>query len=150
MKVDIGYESYHQYCAAMADDIVNWGADELVTIMRGGQFACHIISKITKLETGVIYPKHDKFQLINQSAKKIVFVEDMISTGRTYDYLVDFMKPYSNIEWKIAPVFLDGDVNESDYPNLLTYGFKSKHWVVLPYEDREVLREDIREYHRDS
>jgi hypoxanthine phosphoribosyltransferase len=125
----------------MMFDIMDWDTEALVTIMRGGQSAAHImIRSCLKMPNGVFYPKTQISKAhfyLPVAAKKIVFIEDIVSTGRTYEELERYMdKNQPNIMWRIAPVIVDGSIDLKRYHKILTYGMMSNHWIVSPFDKK--------------
>lgn len=153
-KINISFEMYNQICVCILDKIREWGGEEIVTIMRGGQTAAHLIVRNSlSIPNGVFYPKNkskDAFMYLQTNAKKIVFIEDMISTGYTYKEIDEFMKlNHPDKEWKIALICLDEKIERKDYPNILTYGIKSEHWITSYIDVNNSCPENVIVHSRD-
>lgn len=155
MKTYIDYQTFCSFCLAMADKIGEWKPDALVAVARGGFSAAHIIAKHLNLRCGVYYPGDDHL-FIPQSfnpVKRIVFIEDLIAEGRTLKLIEHTMnhQQYSNIEWKIAPFLIDDKWEDIIYKHkIITYGIKTPHWTVMPYEEFSMMNENDRSFFRDG
>ncbi len=156
MKLYLDYPTFNQICLAMAQKISLWNPDQLVAVSRGGLSAAHIISKHLNLKCGVYFPYEEKLTLSHsfKPVKKIVFIEDLIAQGRTITNIKNIMETipeYKNYEWKIAPVLIDDSFDKSLWKNeIVTYGIISPHWIVMPYEDFEMTKENDRGLFRDG
>lgn len=157
MKIDLPFDFFKSLCIGMAEKIKEYKPDEVVAIIRGGLTPSHIIAKHLNIPIGVYFPKTSTL-LIQPESKNIVFIEDLVATGRTYKQVSDFMLDHNEeIDWMFAPVLLDSKINENatlfdpNYmPRLLTYGMKTEHWIVMPYEEHTKVSENDRGLFRDK
>ena len=133
----------------MAEKIKEYNPTHLCCVVRGGMSSTHVIARHLKKEVVCFDPKTEtnfaRF-LTNEDAR-LVFIEDLVAKGRTFDIIKSHMKLCSNelsmvkkeLDWKICPVLVDHDymINSTDdfKDKLLTYGMITKHWIVMPYED---------------
>lgn len=144
MKVNLDYEFYKEICLAMAEQIKAFNPDEIVSVMRGGMSASHIISKHLNIPCGAYNPGSDgmKLALARSSSKRVVFVEDLIAKGRTLNELTSYMfETHKDIEWAFSPVIIDDKATVLNPNRILCYGLKSSHWIVMPYEEKEKVVE---------
>lgn len=171
--IRLDYPTYKAFVLAMADEIAKWQPDELVCIMRGGMSASHIISRHLKLPVGVYYPEQNFLYKAKADSTKLVFIEDVISKGKTYNELYERLKPpygsdlsryntfgYSSsdvgvpgyfFDWKFATVIVDGKIDLKDLPeaeNRVIYGLKTNHWLVEPYNETDYKYENLEYYSR--
>jgi hypoxanthine phosphoribosyltransferase len=163
--IRLDYPTYKAFVVAMADEIAKWKPDELICIMRGGMSASHIISRHLKLPVGVYYPLQNFLYKTNPESKKLVFIEDVISKGRTYQELYDRFPPYNEnawrvedpvvkgfeFDWKFATVIIDGKIDLKSLPegeDRIIYGVKTNHWLVEPYNETDYKYENLEYYSR--
>lgn len=149
----LDYDTYKQICLEMAQKLKEWNPHEIVCIMRGGMTASHIISRELNIPVGVYYPHNKKLMLARDNDIRLVFVEDMISRGKTFVELHEFMKTTS-YKWVFAPTAIDGKIEFKDLPDngkhIYTYGIKTNMWLVAPYDDPKNLPVGKIDYSRDS
>jgi hypoxanthine phosphoribosyltransferase len=144
MKFYLDYEHLKNICIAMAENIaLAYKPHEIVAVVRGGLTPAHIIAKHLRLPVGVLFPEYNELHLYNASSRRIVFVEDLIAKGRTYRQIKNIMELYPGIDWKMAPVLVDSHYDET-LDNVVTYGFKTSHWCVFPWEDFDKMQEGDR------
>jgi hypoxanthine phosphoribosyltransferase len=159
MKTQLDYSLFKQLCLSMAEKIREYKPDELVAVMRGGMTAAHIISKTLNIPCGAYFPNGPtKLVLTTLESKRIVFIEDLIAKGRTLENIRVTMS-YQPREWKIAPVLIDSNYIklyhfDEQYKRLcnriLTYGMITPHWMVMPYEQNEMMVEGDHGLFRDK
>jgi hypoxanthine phosphoribosyltransferase len=119
--------------------------DEIVAVVRGGLTAAHYIAKQLRLPVGVYYPSNDAYNtprliLAKKKANRLLFVEDLVAKGRTYDELYKFMKGFPGVEWHFMPVLVDGEY-KGDFPFQC---LKTDEWIVFPYEKFDKMQEGDR------
>lgn len=141
MKVNLNYDTYKHLCLSMAERIKAFNADEIVAVMRGGMSAAHIIAKHLNLPCGAYFPSSEnpRLCLAKEKSRRLVFVEDLIAKGRTLNELTQFMES-TNYYWTFAPIIIDASA-DLVLANILTYGMKTSHWMVMPYEENEKVVE---------
>lgn len=138
MKVKLEYQMLYDICSHISEKISNQNIDEIIAISRGGITAAHIVSKQLRLPVGYFIPKNNKLILNNENSTNIVFIEDLIAKGRTYNLVDNFMKiNYPQILYQFIPIVVD--VNSPITPNI--YGIKTDSWIVFPYEDYNKTKE---------
>lgn len=149
MQIELNYDFYKNLCLVMAQKIKEYKATEIICVVRGGMTASHIISKKLNLFCGMYDPKTDFFYSRSPNSK-YVFVEDLVAQGRTYSKIEKFTKSNGIREWGFAPVIIDSSIDESKINNLVTYGIKTQHWIVSPYEDLKDMNEGDRGLFREG
>lgn len=94
------------YFENMVAQIQEFNPDEIVAVARSGFSYAMWVAQRLKLPLGVYY--HSPSRLITQSAdpKRIVFVDDNILQGSTYQTAVDYMAQRRE-EWRWAVLFSD-------------------------------------------
>jgi len=115
---------------------IGFEPDEVVAISRGGLTPATIFAKEFNVPCGVFFPQTRSLHLVSTNPKRILFVEDLIAKGRTFDLIRKVMTTYSGIEWDFAPILVDADY---EYDGV--YGIKTKHWCVFPWEKIENVKE---------
>lgn len=152
MKAYIPYEMYQQVAFDMAERIeANLKPDEIIGISRGGLSAATIIARRLGLDLGFFVPgrEGEKLILINSGAKKIVFIEDLIAVGKTFDLVKAYMAEcHPDIAWHFIPMTIDA-AYEEDKLRVPFYGFKAHTWLVSPHDEMECVIEGDRGYFRD-
>lgn len=149
MKFYLEYEQMKAMCLSIADSLrKSFLPDEIVGIARGGLTPAVIIAKELRLPLGVFYTgtTEKESELILTSPykpeKRIVFVEDIVARGRTFRAVGRHMRTYhTDIAWTFVPIVVDGHI---DMPEIFFYGMKTKHWVVMPWEDVDKMKEGDR------
>lgn len=150
MKVELDYQTFKTICLAMVETVRPMGFDEIICVMRGGMSASHIISKALNKPCGAFFPGVDNKLFLNSGqSKSILFVEDLIAKGRTYNTICSTMYSFNkdlpkdkHLNWKFCSVLIDDKFFPSIDKNVLvTYGLVSPHWVVMPYEESEKMVE---------
>lgn len=124
--------------------------DEIVAIVRGGLSAAQYIAKQLQLPVGVYYPSNDTYStprimLAKKKSSKILFVEDLVAQGRTYNELEEFMKGFPETKWEFLPVLVDEGYNVRKFKFQC---LKTETWVVFPYEKMEKTEENDRSLFR--
>jgi len=119
--------------------------DEVVAVVRGGLTAAHYLAKQLRLPVGVYYPSNDAYStprlmLAKKKSDKLLFVEDLVAFGRTYNELKRFMKGFPEVEWHFMPVLVD-KAYEGDF-KLQT--LKTDDWIIFPYENSDKMQEGDR------
>jgi len=66
----------------------------------------------------------------------IVIADDSIGTGATYERIKRLME-LMPVTWVYAVFYVDGAFNSEDKE--IKYVMKTNQWVVLPYEDPELI-----------
>lgn len=156
MKFKINYEDFYNICICMAEKLKEYNPDEIVCVMRGGMSASHIITKYLNKKCGCFFPEKNLLYLTNEYSKKIIFIEDLVAKGRTFNQIYNYMighniYHYHKTDWKFAPFLID-DTCKVDNLNdkLITYGIKTNHWAVMPYEDFDMMKENDRGLFREG
>lgn len=141
-KIPMTYELFKEICIQIADRYSD--VDEIVAVTRGGLTASHIIAKRLKKQVGFFFPSKQLYVPYG-NPKKVLIVEDLIATGRTYEIIKESFP--KEIEYYFVPILMDASY-ENTYK--LDYGIKSSDWVVFPYEDIEMVTEGDRGLFRDG
>lgn len=163
MKTYLDYETFKQLCLALAEEIKQkYDPEELVAISRGGISAAHIMAKHLQCQVGYFFPgKNDgegELCLADDSHRHIVFVEDLIAQGRTYNTVKFFITKKNDairksqghiFRWSFVPILIDGSFDEKEN-NIEVYGLKSNIWIVFPYEEFSKMPEGDRGLFRES
>ena len=146
MKIQLDHDTFKQLCISMAEVIKLYNPSEIVAVVRGGLSAAHIIAKYLKLPIGVYFPKDG--QLVKTTNKnKFVVVEDLVAHGRTFNKLCsDLLDCCYECEWMFAPVLVDSSCFTTlDFKGkLITTGMITSHWIVMPYEEYDMMVEGDR------
>jgi hypoxanthine phosphoribosyltransferase len=145
-KIYLEYEEFKYICLLMAKRIEKINIDQIVAISRGGISAAHIISKYLKKDVGYFIPKNNEL-ILNHDVRNIVFIEDLVAKGRTYNLIKEKMKNSLIKNWLFCPVLVDSNYKENDFK---IYGFKSNDWIVFPYEEISKMNIDDRGLFREN
>lgn len=125
------------------------GYDEIVAVVRGGLTAAHLLAKKLRLPVACYYPATSERDAIlvkaKKSSTKLLFVEDLVALGRTYEGLTLFMSERSE-EWDFFPILVDSGYQGT----FMIEGIRSSDWVVFPYEDSAKVIEGDRGLFRDE
>lgn len=145
MQKIISYEEMTRLLDEKIPEIRECGYDEIVAVVRGGLTAAHYIAKQLRLPVGVYFPSNDAYStprliLSKKKADKLLFVEDLVAQGRTYNELFNFMRNFPSTNWSFLPVLVDGNY-ESDFHYQC---MKTTDWVVFPYEKPDMTKEGDR------
>lgn len=146
MKRFLTYEEMTKLLDEQLPKIEKYGFDEIIAIVRGGLTAAHYIAKQLRLPVGVYYPSNDSYSkprliLAKRESKKLLFVEDLVAKGRTYNELSRFMKNFPGLSWNFMPVLVDGEYYENEF---LFQCLRTKDWIVFPYEKIDKIQEGDR------
>lgn len=153
MKRVMDYEEFKTICLRMANEIKRFEPTDLVAVSRGGFSAAHIIAKELNLPIGVYYPKDGMLFRDGPVYGNMVVIEDLVAQGRTYRKMIDDFRDHDQVmNWAFAPVLIDGNltITEPMRERLLTYGIRTKDWIVMPYEDEQKMVEGDRGLFRDG
>lgn len=152
MKVYLSYNEMLEILKPKIEILKERKYDEVVAVVRGGLTVAHYIAKKLRLTIGFYYPSNETFQTPRiitsgrKPPKKILFVEDLVAKGRTYNELVRFMEGFPEVEYDFFPLLLDGD-----YPDTMElYGMKTNDWIVMPYEEMDEMVEGDRGLFRNN
>lgn len=151
MKIKLSYDVFYATCIKMAEKIRKYEPNEIIAVTRGGLSASHIIAKQLNLPVGVYFPATKTIAMnTNEYNSKVVFVEDLVAKGRTFDIIYDHMLELSfnphTFDWMFAPFLVDSNYERTEQFNkkLLTLGMTSYNWIVMPYEEEEKMVEGDR------
>jgi hypoxanthine phosphoribosyltransferase len=156
MKTMLDYKTFKNICLSMADNMKEYDPHEIIAVSRGGLSASHIIAKHLNIPIGMYSPKTSKILMnTNEYLSRVVFVEDLVAEGRTFELIYNEYSGFGiqyQFDWKFAPVLIDGKYQETDTfkEKLITYGIKTQHWIVMPYEEDEKMIEGDRGLNRDG
>lgn len=136
MKTQMSFDMLKSICVDIVHQVSPWKPTAIVAIARGGLVPATIIAKKLNLPVGVFFPKDGHFHLVDKHAKRVLFIEDLIAKGRTYNLVESFMSKYNDgyavkTEWEFCPILVD--VNAPITPKY--YGIKTSDWMVMPWED---------------
>jgi len=149
VKKFLDYESMTSLIDKQLPKIKEEGYDEVVAIVRGGLTAAHYIAKELRLPVGVYFPSNEERGCVLHKAKsgsrKLLFVEDLVAQGRTFEELFYFLSDsnvnHPNIDsWDFFPILVDhNDTHVFKY-----FGMKTSDWIVFPYEKYDKMDEGDR------
>lgn len=146
MKIYMPYEELKSICLELADKIQQeYKPTRIVAVMRGGMTAAHIISKHLRLPCDAYFPSVSLCVAPLDSTERLVFIEDLVAKGRTYNTLCDFMADKQAF-YKFVPILVDHNYQG----NFDIYGLRSKDWIVFPYEDFDKMNEGDHGLFRDN
>ena len=104
MKVEVPFGFYKSVALDIADKIQQQGSiDELVAVSRGGLVLASIIARRLKTDVGYFLPSSQQLVLNNSGSKNIVFIEDLIATGKTLENIKQVMDQHEKINWFCVP-----------------------------------------------
>ena len=118
------------YFHDMVQQISSFNPDEIIAVARSGFSYAMWTSQVLKKPLGVYWPDREILIKLPDS-KRIVFVDDNILQGTTYNS-AKLVMAYKNIDWKWAVLFSDWHTPE-DIRNEIIQG------VRLPYFAREPM-----------
>lgn len=117
--------------------------DEIVAVVRGGCTAAHYVAVQLRKKMGAFFPSSSDYEtprliLSKKSTKRILFVEDLVSKGRTLEEIKNYMSEHHpEMEWDFMPVFTDAGYSD----NIQLCPLKIQEWVVMPWEKAENVKE---------
>lgn len=157
MKSVMGYSTLYKVCEEIVDKMQmrNFKPDGIIAVARGGFTSAHIIGKMLNLKIGVYFPGQYQlvFPYVNLSDHSLLFCEDLIAQGRTFNEIEDFMEPtWPNVQWMFAPTLIDAGYKVESSKIIRT--MTASEWIVFPYEadscvvegDRGLFREGTDQY----
>lgn len=155
MKTQLTYDSLTFYASRTAERLSKVGDIELVAICRGGLTYAQAIAYKMALPLSIFYPTTNGWSSLagpaTQSNKPLVFIEDVIAKGRTYNLVNSYMRHnHPNRDWCIAPLVVDFSIDLEKYPRISHFGFQSLQWVVFPHEDMNHVAEGDHGMFRDG
>ena len=125
--------------------------DIILTVQRGGLVPAVCFSHMSGVRRlYIIYVKHSEndsiwpvwkkkldFDACNfiPQGKKILFIDDIIGTGKTMKLVFDYCKKRGVDEFKTACLFLD-IINYKEPISIDFIGEKTKDWIVFPWENQ--------------
>lgn len=140
----VSYEEYEQLLVGMYEQVKNAGFSEVIAVMRKGMMAAYYLSYRLEVPCGVYYPQ-DTTLLRRTKEGSILFVDDSISLGRTFDGLAFFMDSnFPSINWKFFPVFIDSAYTIKDSRILDSY--RPTDWFVAPWSQWKEATEGYKHY----
>jgi adenine/guanine phosphoribosyltransferase-like PRPP-binding protein len=113
--------------------IKEYGPDEIVAVHRSGFSYAMWTAQILKLPLGVYFPKKPLITFDSDNPKKVVFVDDNILSGTTYNATKEFMaKNYPNVEFKWAVLFSDWNATPERVRNEIIQGARLPYFAEEP------------------
>lgn len=107
-------EEGEKYFLNMLDQIVEFSPDEIIAVNRSGFSYAMWAAQILKLPLGAYWPKKNLLITSSDSSKRLVFVDDNILQGTTFNDTKTFMdQVHPEISWKWAVLFSDWHTPES-------------------------------------
>lgn len=135
-KTNMDYRELTNRCLDMVEQLTIFNPDEIIAIVRGGMTAAHIIAKEMNLPVGIFIPHRYEFVTSTSNPQRIVFIEDIIAEGRTFDCTQNFFKlAYPNLKWLFAPVIIDSEYEVNDNRIVVSSDSYRKDWISFPWED---------------
>jgi hypoxanthine phosphoribosyltransferase len=129
--------------------IKEYNPDEIVAVARSGFSYGGWISQDLKLPVGAYWPDDNKI-VFRPESKKLVFVDDNILQGTTYQATKEFMaKHYPTVEWQWAVLFSDWYTPES-VRNEIIQGARLPYFAEEPMWGSRKVSKDYGVRHRDE
>lgn len=95
------------YFASMVNQIAAFDPDEIVAVNRSGFSYAMWAAQLLKKPLGAYWPKKQHL-VIEDTSHKIVFVDDNMLGGSTYQAAKEFMREFCpSVEWRWAVLFTD-------------------------------------------
>ena len=142
MKVYMGYGRLKKICSRALPIIHRYDPDYIVAVARGGLTAAHIIGYSLQKPIIVFYPRDNAVTQLVDTPHKLVFVEDLIAKGRTFEIVKSAMEQKC-IDFRFFPVVIDAEYKIED-ARIINVGQKYSEWIIFPYEDDNLVVEGER------
>ena len=82
-----------------------------------------------------IYSNINNFILINNlKKKKLLFIDDIVDTGETLNYLKNSFKNKEKKNLQFASLYISESTPEKFYPDIYLYIKLKDSWVIFPWE----------------
>lgn len=151
----LSYEDYEKLLFNMYTKIKNENFSEIIAVMRKGMIPSQYLSCLLGIPCGVYYPA-DNLLVRRTKAGKILFVDDVISVGRTVNTVISFMdSQHPNVDWKFFSIFIDTKYVITD--SRVIDSFRPDNWLVVPWSAKDdiacyeqLTKTGTRMYSRDS
>jgi adenine/guanine phosphoribosyltransferase-like PRPP-binding protein len=127
----------------MLKQIADYNPDEIIAVHRSGFSYAMWVAQILKLPLGVYFPKKPMLDFDSDNPKKVVFVDDNILSGTTYQATKEFMaKNYPDVEYKWAVLFSDWNATSETIRNEIIQGTRLTYFAEEPiWGSRKVSKE---------
>ena len=150
MKRQMSYAEFNSLCLHLTEIIESTSkamqkVPRLVAVSRGGISAAHIIAKKMRLPLEYFFPADGRMTFEPKFNDFVIFIEDLIAKGRTYQAVNEKMG--NNGNWLFATVLADN--NAPMFYNIV-YALRSSDWIVFPYEDFDSMKEGDHGLFRDG
>ena len=143
-KVYMTYEEWEGHCLTLAEQVREYNPTEIIAVARGGVMPAFIIAKRLGLKIGMWYPADA--ELFSHSKDRLLFVDDIVSTGRTLLRLHECFRG-TGLNYKTAALFVDKQ-DAATTPDF--YSFFADDWIVLPYHKPDQETPGVRIWFRDT
>lgn len=145
-------EEGNSYFMSMVDAIAKYNPDEIVAVSRSGFSYAMWAAQILKLPLGAYWPEN--YLLVfgkNRKPKRIVFVDDNILQGTTFNNTKEIMQTseMKDIEWKWAVLFSDWHTPES-IRNEIIQGVRLPYFAEEPMWGSRKVSKDYGVRYRDE
>lgn len=147
MKVELSYEELKTIARKVSSYIAPLDC-ELIAIPRGGLTFAHLVSYRLSKPLNFFLPKSKSLAFPIDPLKTLVFLEDVIAEGRTFDIVRETFPSH---------YFATSVVDKSWYEKFPQYrkylipgGLITNDWIVFPYEEPSLVEEGDRGLFRES
>jgi len=142
-------EEGERYFLSMLKQIADFKPDEIVAVNRSGFSYAMWAAQILKLPLGAYWPKANHL-VLNDDAKRIVFVDDNILQGSTFLATKEFMsKNRPDVDWVWAVLFSDWLTPES-VRNQIIQGVRLPYFAEEPMWGSRKVSQDYGVRYRDE
>jgi len=135
------------YFQNMLLQIKKFEPDEIVAVNRSGFSYAMWASQMLKLPLGAYWPKTNRL-VVEDTSKRVVFVDDNILQGSTYLQTKEFMQS-SVIEWRWAVLFSDWNTPESIRREVIQ-GVRLSYFAEEPIWGSKKISQDYGVRYRDE
>jgi len=135
------------YFQNMLLQIKKFEPDEIVAVNRSGFSYAMWASQMLKLPLGAYWPKTNRL-VVEDTSKRVVFVDDNILQGSTYLQTKEFMQS-SAIEWRWAVLFSDWNTPENIRREVIQ-GVRLSYFAEEPIWGSKKISQDYGVRYRDE
>ena len=137
------------YFETMLAQIADFNPDEIVAVNRSGFSYAMWAAQILKKPLGAYWPKRQHL-VIEHTSNKIVFVDDNMLGGSTYQATKTFMLDHhKTIDWRWAVLFTDWHTPE-DIRNEVIQGIRLPYFAEEPMWGSMKVSQDYGIRYRDE